>query len=80
MKQDTENGNKQNNNNLRRSCTKRTKVETTKHTGVNPYSLCAYGTFVMHIAIYEKAHCTAFGPCSTRGITPSSLLICGEQK
>ena len=29
--------------------------------------------------LYEVDHCTAFGPCSTRGITPSSLLVCGEQ-
>ena len=25
--------------------------------------------------IYEIDHCTAFGPCSARGITPSSLLV-----
>ena len=31
------------------------------------------------LCIYEIDHCTAFGPCSTRGITPSSLLVCGEQ-
>ena len=30
--------------------------------------------------IDEIDHCTAFGPCSTRGITPSSLFVCGEQK
>ena len=29
--------------------------------------------------LYEIDHCTAFGPCSARGITPSSLLVCGEQ-
>ena len=29
--------------------------------------------------LYEIDHCTAFGPCSTRGITPSSLLVSGEQ-
>ena len=31
------------------------------------------------VIIYEIDHCTAFGPCSTRGITPSSVLVCGEQ-
>ena len=32
------------------------------------------------IMLYDEIdHCTAFGPCSTRGITPSSLLVCGEQ-
>ena len=30
-------------------------------------------------SLYEIDDCTAFGPCSTRGITPSSLLVCGEQ-
>ena len=29
--------------------------------------------------IYEIDDCTAFGPCSTRGITPARLLVCGEQ-
>ena len=29
--------------------------------------------------VYEIDHCTAFGPCSARGITPSNLLLCGEQ-
>ena len=29
--------------------------------------------------LYEIDDCTAFGPCSTRGITPARLLVCGEQ-
>ena len=29
--------------------------------------------------VYEIDHCTAFRPCSARNITPSSLLVCGEQ-
>ena len=31
---------------------------------------------VMHI--YEIDHCTAHGPCSTRHMTPTILLVCGE--
>ena len=29
--------------------------------------------------LYEIDHCTAFGPCSTRGITPTILLVCVER-
>ena len=29
------------------------------------------GSLLLGDAIYEIDHCTAFGPCSTRGITPS---------
>lgn len=32
------------------------------------------------LTIYEIGHCTAFGPCNAHGITPSSLLVFGEQK
>ena len=32
------------------------------------------------ITIYEIDHCTASGPCTAPGRTPSSLLVCGEQK
>ena len=34
----------------------------------------------MQWGLYEVDHCTAFGPCSACGITPSSFLVCGEQK
>ena len=29
--------------------------------------------------LYEIDDRTAFGPCSTRGITPARLVVCGEQ-
>ena len=32
-----------------------------------------------YLSRYEIDDCTAFGPCSTRGITPARLLVCGEQ-
>ena len=28
--------------------------------------------------VYDIDHCTAFGPCSTRHMTPTSLLVCVE--
>ena len=30
--------------------------------------------------VYEIDHCIAFGLCSARGITPSSLLVCKGQR
>ena len=29
-----------------------------------------------NMSVHMKDHCTAFGPCSTHGITRSSLLVC----
>ena len=28
---------------------------------------------------YEIGHCTAFGPCSSRNMTPTSFLVCFER-
>ena len=46
-------------------------MNSKKNTGsaaqLLPYSLA----MVAIMGLYEIDHCTAFGPCSTRGITPS---------
>ena len=44
-----------------------------------PFTLDAFARDDGSNALYEIDDCTAFGPCSTCGITPSSLLVCGEQ-
>ena len=41
----------------------------------------AVGSMEMEVTvIYEIDHSTAFGPCSARGISPSSLLVLGQRK
>ena len=43
---------------------------------------------LLHLPLLENAfhhrceidHCTAFRPCSSHGITPSSMSVCGELK